>query len=785
MKLQLNPKQEEAKNKIEGPLLIIAWAGSGKTATLTARVEYMIADKNINPESILMVTFTNKAAGEMKERVAKVLNREAPRSLFASRGFPAVGTFHSIWIYMLKTFLSPTHPPLDNNIIPPSKGGLGGETSCTNYYEDICEHLWLRKDFVIYDESDKMSLLKSILKNDLQLDIKEFPPRQVAFYISNAKNALINAKQYEKEVDSQIKEVVWKVFTKYEEKLRQNNAMDFDDILIKALNLLKIPKVLKYYQEKYKYLMIDEYQDTNASQYEIVRLLALKYNNLAVVGDDSQSIYSWRWANMQNIINFRKDYPNALIVKLEQNYRSTKTIIWAANEVIGKNTSWIKKELWTENSEWNKITYIEAPDDKLEAKIICDIIKEKNTAVGNAGLHSLQGSYSDNLILYRTNAQSRKIEEALMIANIPYRVIWGQKFYDRKEIKDILCYLKAIFNPDDIVAVKRIVNTPTRKIWPKSVQTLDSYRENFWLNYYQIIENAEEVEEFKPAAKKAIIAFGEIYKTLIEQSEKLVVTDLIKLILKLTNYVEYLTDGLSQEEKEAKQDNIDELINVASEYNGMEPRESLSTFLEEVALITDMDTKDERDEYVTLMTIHISKWLEEKRVFLTGLEDSIFPSFRSVWDTQALEEERRLLYVAMTRAREELYISRAIERFTFWDYVRNPVSRFFKEIPKEYIEEYEIKWDKWFFWATFWGWLSWSSEWFSGFWKSVWDTERNVSVKIKANNNVADFARGDRVSHPKFGTGLITALNWEIADIAFSGKWVKKMNIKIAPVRKV
>jgi len=751
--MNLNPKQEEAKNKIDWPLLIIAGAGSWKTATLTARVEYMISEKNINPENILMVTFTNKAAGEMKERVAKTLNTNPPRNLFASRNFPSIGTFHSIWIFMLKTFLDPNNNSLDKN-----------------YYEEICEHLSLRKDFVIYDETDKLSVLKWIIKEDLQLDIKEFPPRQIAFYISNAKNALVSAKQYEKEIDSQIKEVVWKVYTKYEEKLRQNNAMDFDDILIKTLSLLKIPKVLEYFQEKWKYLMIDEYQDTNASQYQIVKLLASKYRNLAVVGDDSQSIYSWRWADMRNIINFKRDYPDALIVKLEQNYRSTKNIILAANAVIKNNQSWIKKELWTDNRQWNKITYIEAPDDKLEAKIICDIISDKFLKENS--------NYIDNLILYRTNAQSRKIEEALMMANIPYRVIWGQKFYDRKEIKDILAYLKSIFNPDDIIAVKRIINTPTRKIWPKSIQILDQYRENFGLNYFQIMENAEEIEELKPAAKKAIIAFYEIYKELIEQSKKVVVADLIKLILEKTWYFEYLTEWLSKEEKEAKQDNIDELINVASEYNGMEPRESLSTFLEEVALITDMDTKDERADYVTLMTIHTSKWLEQKRVFLTGLEESIFPSFRSVSDNLALEEERRLLYVAMTRAKEELYISRALERFNFWDYVRNPVSRFFKEIPVEFIENYDIKFKTPNpFGGAFW----WNN---LDLWVGFW--ERKVSIKKpKTNNNVSDFARWDKVSHPKFGSWIIISLNWELAEIAFAWKGIKKMNIKIAPVRKV
>ena len=745
--MNLNPKQEEAKNKIEWPLLIIAWAWSWKTATLTARVEYMIREKNINPANILMVTFTNKAASEMRERVAKVLWVTPPRSVYVQWNFPTIWTFHSIGIFILKDVLS-------------------------RYLSEEL-WIWLKKDFVIYDESDKLSVLKSILKNTLHLEEKEFPARQIAFYISNAKNNLITAKWYEKEVDSNIKEVVYKAYIEYEKNLAMNNAMDFDDILVKTLALLKIPKILDEYQEKYKYLMIDEYQDTNAPQYEIVKLLAEKYRNLAVVWDDSQSIYSWRWADMRNIINFRKDYPDALIVKLEQNYRSTKKIIAWANAVIKNNTSGIKKELWTDNNDWEHISYIEAPDDKIEASIISNIIKEK------------EGNYIDNLVLYRTNAQSRKIEEALMIANIPYRVIWGQKFYDRKEIKDLLWYLRVIHNPNDVVSMKRIINTPTRKIWAKSIETLDNYKENFWLTYPQIIENIDEVEEMKPAAKKAIKAFNEIFEDLVKYSEKEVVSKLIREIIKKTWYEEYLTEWLSAEEKETKLENIDELVNVATEYNWMEPRESLSIFLEEVALITDMDKNDERADYVTLMTIHTSKWLEQKRVFLTWLEEWIFPSFRSINDTHALEEERRLMYVAMTRAREELYISRAKERFHFWDYVRNPESRFMKEIPKEHIEMYDMS-----EFTNSWNWsifssssLSWNSDWFN-FWSNTWWFSSAPKIKTQANNDVSQFARGDRVTHPKFGWWIITELNWELATIAFSWKWTKKMNIRIAPVRK-
>ena len=743
--MNLNPKQEEAKNKIEWPLLIIAWAGSWKTATLTARVEYMIRDKWINPNEIMMVTFTNKAASEMRERVAKTLWVETPRSLYSKSAFPLLWTFHWIWIFILKDVLSRYLP------------------------EELW--IWLKKDFVIYDESDKLSVLKWIIKNKLKLEEKEFPARQVAFYISNAKNSLITAKWYESEVDSSIKEVVFQAYLEYEKDLSLNNALDFDDILVKTLALLRIPKILNEYQEKYKYLMVDEYQDTNAPQYEIVKLLAQRYRNLAVVWDDSQSIYSWRWADMTNIINFRKDYSDALIVKLEQNYRSTKKIIAWANAVIQNNISWIKKNLWTENDDGEHISYIEAPDDKTEASIITNIIKEK------------EWSYIDNLILYRTNAQSRKIEEALMIANIPYRVIWGQKFYDRKEIKDLLWYLRIIHNRNDLVSMKRVINTPTRKIWAKSIEILDIYKDNYWLSYPQILENIDEVEELKPWAKKAIWEFHCILHNLVKFSWKKVVSELIREIISSIKYEEYITDWLSSEEKTAKLENIDELVNVATEYNWMDPRESLAQFLEEVALITDMDKNDERPDYVTLMTIHTSKWLEEKRVFLTWLEDGIFPSFRSVNDAQALEEERRLMYVAMTRAREELYISRAKERFHFWDYVRNPESRFLKEIPIEYLINYDL-WEYLSSWNSyFWTSLSWNTE-SVDFWSCTWWFTWKPKIKTLANNDVSKFNRWDKVNHPKFWNWIITSLTWELAEIAFSGKWTKKMNIRIAPVRK-
>ena len=465
---------------------------------------------------------------------------------------------------------------------------------------------------------------------------------------------------------------------------------------------------------------------------------------------------------MRNILNFQKDYNDALIVKLEQNYRSTKKIIAAANTLIKNNSESLEKELWTDNTTGENITYVSAYDDGAEANWIAENIKNS------------QKPLKDNLILYRTNSQSRKIEEALLKNNLPYRVIGGMKFYDRKEIKDILAYLRIIHNPNDIVSFKRIINVPGRKIGAKSVQILDNYREQFGINYPQIIDNIEEVDDLRNAAKLALNNFWNIYTYLIERSAQIEVSGLIREIISKIGYKDYLKTEFSKEEAQAKEDNLEELENVASEYNGMNPRESLWLFLEEVALITDMDTKDEREDYVTLMTIHTSKWLEEKRVFISWLEEGIFPHSRSINDPKWLEEERRLMYVAMTRAKEKLFITRARERFYFGDYTRNAESRFMKEIPAEFITEETIE-----------------SKGFSGFSTSFSQTfwESNIGTfatqKPKVSNNVSDFSMWDKVHHHKFGNGIITSLNGELAEIAFPGKWMKKMNIRIAPVQKI
>lgn len=732
-----NPQQQEAIEHSTGALLIIAGAGSGKTATLTRRIAHMISESWVVPNSILALTFTNKAANEMKERTGRAIGQEFHPHMMRNRHLPYMGTFHSFGIFVLKEVLQMA------------------------WKSDISESIGLKKDFIIYDETDKLSVMKDIIKNELGLIEKEYPPRQIAYYISDAKNKSLNAASYKEQVDSHLKEVVADVFSRYEKRLKENNALDFDDILWKLLALFHIPEILSYYQEKYQYIMIDEYQDTNLVQYNIVKLLAQKYGNLAVVGDDWQSIYSWRGADMRNILSFQKDYPNAKVIKLEQNYRSTKHVIEAANAVVKNNSEALDKELWTDNQEGNKIQYIVCPSDTAEANYIAENIEENVKDEGN---------YSDNLILYRMNAQSRGIEEAFLKKGIPYKVIGGMKFYDRKEIKDIMAYLRLIHNPSDPVSFKRIINTPSRKIGAKTLEVLDAYRESFWIGYFQVLENIWEVEDLRPAAKLALQEFFEHFQEFFEMSKKFSVSELIAQIVSKISYESYLQSQFSHDEYESKKENIDELKNVASEYNGLEPRESLSLFLEEVALISDLDSQDESANFVTLMTIHTAKGLEQKRVFVVGLEDGMFPTSRSQNDPKSLEEERRLMYVAMTRAKEELFLLRGKERFYFWEYIRHPESRFISEIPEKNIEEHDISPS-----------IEFSSPKFA--YNSL-PEERGQSViqKRVTENNVADFKAWVSVEHHKFGIGIIDGLVWEIAEIRFRDG-IKKMNIRIAPVK--
>ncbi len=699
----------------------------------------MIWEKNIRPSSILALTFTNKAAWEMKERTWKAIGAEYHPYMLKNRHLPYIGTFHSFWIFVLKEILSQKFP----------------------HYVTVSESIWLLENFIIYDESDKISVYRDIIKNELGLIEKEYPARQIAHYISDAKNKSLDARWYKNQADGMLAEVVWNVFERYEKRLKSNNAMDFDDILSKLLQALNLKIVLDIFHERYEYIMIDEYQDTNMIQYEIVALLASKLQNLAVVGDDWQSIYSWRGADMRNIIHFNKDYPSANVVKLEQNYRSTKNIIQAANVVIKNNKEALDKELWTENVEGNKIQYLEAYDDKGEANWIAQNIKDYASEENQ--------TLSDNLVLYRTNAQSRGIEEALLRKNITYIVVWGLKFYERKEIKDILSYLRVIHNPNEPVAFSRVINTPTRWIGAKSAEIIHKYRNDYSISYTQVLENIDEIDELRPAAKSSLQEFYAVLQMLIHESKSLKLSALVWELIARINYKEYLRWQFSGDELDSKFENLIELQNVSSEYDWLDPSEALSLFLEEVALISDLDATTEPEDRVTLMSIHSSKGLEQKRVFVTGLEDWIFPHSRTHSNMRELEEERRLMYVAMTRAKQELFLTRAKERLYFWDYVRNPESRFIQEIPSETIETVVV-----------WGWFSFDTS--SSFSQSDYESTMRVAKKVVKQNNVADFRAGQRVYHHKFWEGIIESMVGELAELRFSD-WIKKMNIRIAPVK--
>lgn len=576
----LNSEQKKAVDHIDGPLLILAGAGAGKTHTLTERVAHLVLDVGIPPESILCVTFTNKAAKEMRERTAKKLGLELGSvNPYRQKGIPMVGTFHSVGVYFLRLFI---------------------------------DRIGYSKSFVIFDEDDKIRLLKDILKNQ-KVDEKEIPPRQVVGMISAAKNEGISPDQYRRSADSYVKSVVAAVYIEYEKRMKEANALDFDDILLKVYEMLSLPEVKAYFHDRFSYIMVDEYQDTNEIQYRIVKLLAEKSRNLAVVGDDWQGIYSWRGANIQNILHFEKDYPDANIIKLEENYRSTKTVIAAANALIKNNKEALDKTLWTENEQGEKIIELETSDEKEEGREIVSFIT-KDVVDGS-------GAYSDWAILYRTNSQSRLIEESLIRKSIPYRIYGGVKFYERKEIKDILAYLRLIFNPSDIASLQRIINVPSRKLGDKSVGDLLQFAGQFGLDFRTAISQGIAENAFGGAAMKAFDGFLGLYDGLVEFAQNKSVRETLEEVVKRTKYADYLLAEFSKEEAEGKEENIKEFANMASRYDGLEPREALSMFLEDIALITDSDREERGENLVSLMTIHLAKGLEFKNVIISGAEE--------------------------------------------------------------------------------------------------------------------------------------------------------------------
>lgn len=719
---KLNPPQREAVTAISGPVLIIAGAGSGKTRALTHRVAYLIRKKKVNPKNILAVTFTNKAAQEMKERITELLK-------VANCELPIIGTFHSICVRILRREI----------------GKIGYKAS-----------------FNIFDGQDQLVLIKKVMK-ELDVNPDQIKPKVALGAISKAKNELIDAEMFKNQAGSYWEEIISKIYAAYQKKLKKQDAVDFDDILMLTAEIFKAyPGVLEKYQNIFHYIMVDEYQDTNHAQYLLIKLLAQKHNNLCVVGDDWQGIYSWRGANIQNILDFEKDYPEAKVIKLEQNYRSTQTILDAAYGVISKNINRKDKKIWTENKSGQAIISYEADDEKDEAQFIADKISEARDE---------KNSFSDFVVLYRTNAQSRIIEEAMLRNSIPYRIIGGMKFYQRKEVKDVIAYLRLISNFNDEVSLERIINEPKRGIgevtlrnWIKSAQEQGIDCVNFFLrNANDQLPNAK----YKILSNKidAISKLCEFIKRMSEMKDKIRLTDFIQKIYIESGYEKTLMDGT--DEGLARHENVQELLTVAKKYDEYRGDEALRLFLEEVALISDTDNIDQASETVYLMTLHSAKGLEFKTVFITGLEEGLLPHSTSMLDPSEMEEERRLMYVGITRAREKVYLLFTSERNIFGSTQINAPSRFLDDIPEHLMESVNGK-------------------------CQIMKDKENSDYKLQNSSPKADqplaekfiFKDGDRVCHEIFGDGLVVASQGDIITVAFSKVGLKKLSASIAPLKK-
>lgn len=629
----LNKQQREAVEHTEGPLLILAGAGSGKTRVLTHRIAYLINEKNVHPSNILAITFTNKAAREMKERVQKLL--EGSYDMWVS-------TFHSACARILRMEIEK----------------LSG----------------YKKNFIIFDADDQQKLIKECLK-ELNYNEKNFPPKEMLSAISKAKDQLMTPGKFMDRYgrDFRLKKVA-DIYALYQKKLMANNALDFDDILFKTVELFEYnPDVLQRYQQKFKYIMVDEYQDTNYCQYMLVNLLAKSHRNLCVVGDDDQSIYSWRGADIGNILNFEKDFPDAKVIKLEQNYRSTQTILDAANCVISNNFGRKKKRLWTDNGEGRAIVYYKAMDERDEADFI----------IGEIDRLAFQEQRSLNsfAILYRTNAQSRVLEEMCMARGIPYKIVGGFRFYDRMEVKDIIAYLRVIQDPEGDLSLKRIINVPKRGIGKSTLDTLESYARQNGISLYEALLFVDNIEGIGKKAQSSIKEFVRLIAELMDIAEKESASEVISQVILKSGYLEELEKGDDEDQERGK--NIKELISAALEYEEKNEDSSLTGFLENMALMSDIDGLDEEREGITMMTLHSAKGLEFPVVFICGLEEGLFPTQRAFFEEHQLEEERRLMYVGVTRAKERLYLTSALERTLYGNTSYTIESRFLREIPKD------------------------------------------------------------------------------------------------------
>ncbi|HSX23984.1 MAG TPA: UvrD-helicase domain-containing protein [Candidatus Saccharimonadales bacterium] len=700
----LNPEQQRAVETTEGPLLILAGAGSGKTKTLTHRIAHIIAAKKATPYNILAVTFTNKAAHEMRERVAILLGENPNNRSF----MPFMGTFHGICVRILRQ---------------------DGE------YADV------PRNFVIFDEGDRQSAVKQASKQ-LMLDEKTFPARAISGLISSAKNELISPADYASLGSGPLHRSAAQVYPLYQKILKDNSALDFDDLIGRVVHMLQTSQeVREKWQRQFGYIMIDEYQDTNTAQYKLIKLLTNHKHNIAVVGDDWQSIYSWRGADFRNILNFEKDYPKAAIIKLEQNYRSTKAILDAAHAVITKNDHRSDKKLWTQAGEGKPLQVMQVNSERAEGEAIIRRVKIATDLKARR--------FKDFAVLYRTNAQSRAVEEAFIRYGIPYRIVGGQRFYDRKEIKDIMAYLRLIYQPSDRVSLERIINVPVRGIGAKSVENFFAWQQAEDMTLEQALRSAVDHPELTTKARKGLSELGEILKNFREQMDHVSLPVLLDSLLRRLDYIAYLDDKTPQ--GEARQENVRELLSVAKSYQEV----GLDGFLEEVALISDIDSADFGNDAVTLMTLHAAKGLEFPVVFMIGLEETIFPHSRALYDQTEMEEERRLCYVGMTRAKEELYLIHATSRLLYGGMQHNPPSRFLSEIDGEVQLA-------------------------SGFEDSYLPPAASMEPRY-----VPDLNEGDGVKHQVFGLGTVVEVEGDNVTIYFKGKGTKKLNVAFAPLEKL
>lgn len=721
----LNREQQQAVQHTEGPLLILAGAGSGKTKVLTVRIAYLLA-QGVNPYEILAITFTNKAAKEMKSRVEGLVGDVANRIWLS--------TFHSFCAKFLRF-------ELDN-------------------------FLGYNSNFTIYDTSDSQVVIKAALKA-LNLDDKYYPVGAMISAISDAKNKLMFASDYRKQARDFYQQKVADVYEYYEKELRKNNALDFDDLLLVAVKLLQSnAAVLDKYSKRFKYVMIDEYQDTNHAQYLLAYLLSSHWKNIAVVGDADQSIYAWRGADIQNILDFEKDYPNCTSIKLEQNYRSTKIILDAANAVIDNNEGRPEKNLWTDKTEGAKIQHFTAQSEHEEAAFIGDTIVKK---------HDIHGvPYGDMAILYRTNAQSRVLEEALIKRALPYTMVGGTKFYDRKEIKDVLAYLRVLYNPFDDLSLLRIINVPKRSIGATTVSKLQDYARENGTSLFMTLTQLHLVDTIKGKTKEKLEEFGILIFTLVAEMDDKSVLDILEAILDRTGYLAQLEESTDPQDQ-ARAENIGELLSVAKDFQDTNPTGTVEDFLEQVALVNDVDSFEQEESKVTLMTLHAAKGLEFPIVFLGGLEEGLFPHSRTLMNPEEIEEERRLAYVGITRAEKELYISNATTRTVFGRTSSYLPSRFIDEIPAELVDSLRAK-------------------------RRIPDdikptvprhmsvASRPVTKPIIRNEVIADWKVGDTAIHSKWGNGKVVNISGEGAGmkltIEFPTQGVRVVMAKFAPVKK-